>query len=164
MHDVGGMQRGHLVLIMRRGVIFLVLLLLRLFQQILFEEIGGEESSGEAQSGLDCRRVVAMFLDGFCFCGPLMHYAYEAYEHYFPLVRSECYCEDSIAHFDVSILDENDGRAVVKVANFKTDWKNVLIHVAFDQVFMMMFYLLGLMVITSVVEGHASDLGAELQN
>lgn len=132
--------------------------------ELSFDDIGGEESSGEAQSGLDCRRVVAMFLDGFCFCGPLMHYAYEAYEHYFPLVRSECYCDDSIAHFDLSMLDENDGRAVVKVANFKTDWKNVLIHVAFDQVFMMMFYLLGLMVITSVVEGHASDLGAELQN
>ena len=118
------------------------------------------DNTGEETSGLDGWRVFAMFIEGLCFSGPSMHYAYDFYERLYPIVR--CDCVEPIVHEDVQILDANGD--IIRVANFKTEWKNVLIHVAFDQIFMAMWYVAGLMIITCVIEGHSSDLGAELQN
>ena len=89
-----------------------------------------------------------------------MHYAYEFYEHVFPIVT--CNCVEPIVHEDVQILDANGD--AIRVSDFKTEWRNVLIHVAFDQIFMAMWYVAGLMIITCIIEGHASDLAAELEN
>ncbi|KAL7434701.1 hypothetical protein ACHAXM_004329 [Skeletonema potamos] len=115
------------------------------------------ENTGE---GLDGWRVFAMFIEGLCFSGPSMHYAYEFYEHLFPIVR--CDCVEPVIHQDVEILDKHGN--VIRVADFKTEWKNVLIHVAFDQIFMAMWYVAGLMIITCVIEGHSDELASELQN
>lgn len=106
----------------------------------------------DESSGLDNRRVIAMFIEGLCFAGPVMHFAYEKYEYYFPILR----CDST------EPIDKHD--TPVRVANVKTVWKNVLVHVTLDQIFMMIFYVFGLMTITSVVEGHASHVAAELQN
>jgi hypothetical protein len=115
------------------------------------------ENTGE---GLDGWRVFAMFIEGLCFSGPSMHYAYEFYEHLFPIVS--CDCVEPIVHDEVEVLDA-DGN-VIRVANFKTEWGNVLIHVAFDQIFMAMWYVAGLMIITCVIEGHSEQLADELKN
>jgi hypothetical protein len=114
----------------------------------------------DGAGGLDGRRVFAMFIEGSCFSGPIMHYAYEVYEHLFPIVRNDCV--EPIVHCDAEIYDKYDN--VVPLHNLKTEWKNVLVHVAFDQIFMAIFYVAGLMIITCVIEGHSDELLAELQN
>ncbi|KAL7496511.1 hypothetical protein ACHAWT_007023 [Skeletonema menzelii] len=118
------------------------------------------DNTGEDSTGLDGWRVFAMFIEGLCFSGPSMHYAYEFYEHLFPIVR--CDCVEPIVHEDVQILDSKGN--VIRVADFKTQWKNVVIHVAFDQIFMAMWYVAGLMIVTCVIEGHSDDVLNELQN
>jgi hypothetical protein len=116
----------------------------------------GIEQAFHETSGLDGRRIFAMFIEGFCFSGPMMHFAYEAYEHLFPIVSCD--------YTDTSNENDSIEHAVFPVAKFKTVWRNVLIHVAFDQIFMATFYVFGFMIITAVVEGHASDMSEELQN
>lgn len=119
-----------------------------------------DDNDDGGAGGLDSRRVCAMFIEGFCFSGPLMHYSYEAYEHLFPIVRNDCV--EPIVHCDSEIFDKYGN--VVPLHNLKTEWKNVLVHVAFDQIFMAIFYVAGLMIITCVIEGHSDELLAELQN
>lgn len=114
----------------------------------------------DGAGGLDGRRVFAMFIEGSCFSGPIMHYAFEAYEHLFPIIRNDCV--EPIFHCDAEIWDKHDN--VVPLHKLKTEWKNVLVHVAFDQIFMAIFYVAGLMIITCVIEGHSDELLAELQN
>ena len=114
----------------------------------------------DGAGGLDGRRVFAMFIEGSCFSGPIMHYAYAVYEHLFPIIRNDCV--EPIVHCDSEIFDKYDN--VVPLHNLKTEWKNVLVHVAFDQIFMAIFYVAGLMIITCVIEGHSDELLAELQN
>lgn len=119
-----------------------------------------DDNDDVGAGGLDGRRVFAMFIEGSCFSGPIMHYAYAVYEHLFPIVRNDCV--EPIVHCDAEIFDEYDN--VVPLHNLKTEWKNVLVHVAFDQIFMAIFYVAGLMIITCVIEGHSDELLAELQN
>ena len=115
-----------------------------------------DDDNDVGAGGLDGRRVFAMFIDGSCFSGPLMHYAFEAYEHLFPIIiRNDCACDAQIV-----VLDDN----TVPVHNFQTEWKHVIIHVAFDQIFMAIFYVAGLMIITGVIEGHSDELLAELHD
>jgi len=123
------------------------------------------DNTGEDSTGLDGWRVFAMFIEGLCFSGPSMHYAYELYEHLFPIVRCDCECVDvEQIHEDVQVqvLDDNDDNTQVSVSN--TQWKNAIIHVAFDQIFMAMWYVAGLMIVTCVIEGHSDDVLNELQN
>ena len=119
-----------------------------------------DDNEDNGAGGLDGRRVFAMFIEGSCFSGPIMHYAFEVYEHLFPIVRSDCV--EPIVHCDAEIFDKYDN--IVPLHNLKTEWKNVLVHVAFDQIFMAIFYVAGLMIITCVIEGHSDELLAELQN
>ncbi len=114
----------------------------------------------DGAGGLDGRRVFAMFIEGSCFSGPTMHYAFAVYEHLFPIIRNDCV--EPIVHCDAEIWDKHDN--VAPLHNLKTEWKNVLVHVAFDQIFMAIFYVAGLMIITCVIEGHSDELLAELQN
>lgn len=118
-----------------------------------------DDDNDVGAGGLDGRRVFAMFIDGSCFSGPLMHYAFEAYEHLFPIIiRNDCV--EPIVRCDAEIWDDN----TVPVHNFQTEWKHVIVHVAFDQIFMAIFYVAGLMIITGVIEGHSDDLLAELHD
>ncbi len=132
------------------------------------------ENTGEESSGLDGRRVLAMFIEGLCFSGPSMHYAYEYFEYLFPIFTC-CHCMEPVLHEeDVQVVQANgDVIPVVRedvvddaahVADKETDWKNVLIHVAFDEIFMGMWYVAGLMFITCVIEGHYDDLASEFKN
>ena len=119
----------------------------------------------EDSTGLDGWRVFAMFIEGLCFSGPSMHYAYELYEHLFPIVRCDCECvdvEQIHENVQVQVLDDNDDNTQVSVSN--TEWKNAIIHVAFDQIFMAMWYVACLMIVTCVIEGHSDDLLDELRN
>lgn len=151
--------------------------------ELTFEDIGDGASSGK----LDGRRSFAMFVDGLVF-GPLMHYSYELYEHYFPILRRcNCVCQSGVCWDDDALLadaidekdntlltDKSDENAtiVIPVVNveadtdeFETDWTNVLIHVAFDQILMGMVYVFGFMSITALIEGHSlSSLAAELHD
>ena len=111
-------------------------------------------------SSFDGWRVLAMFVEGLCFSGPSMHFAFEFYERLFPIVRHDFV--EPIVHENVQLVDANGD--AIPVPAFKTEWRNVLIHVAFDQIVMAMWYVAGLMLITCVIEGHYDELGAELQN
>eukprot|EP00986_Skeletonema_menzelii_P019199 scaffold27102_cov166-Skeletonema_menzelii.AAC.1 len=96
----------------------------------------------EDSTGLDGWRVFAMFIEGLCFSGPNVEQIHEDVQ--------------------VQVLDDNDDNTQVSVSN--TQWKNAIIHVAFDQIFMAMWYVACLMIVTCVIEGHSDDLLDELRN
>ena len=126
-------------------------------------------------STLDTLRLLAMFIEGVCYSGPLLHYVFEFYECIFPiqcLEDSGCnYADDTITvTSNVSIASQASmsSRAHPSAhADYMMSQKkflNAFLHVAFDQIIMAFPYVGGLMIITAVVEGHASDLGYELRH
>jgi len=128
-----------------------------------------DSEDASTSTGLDGRRVLAMFIEGLCWSGPSMHYAYEYFEYFFPIFAC-CNCIEP----DGQVLDDNGNVVVVpvvdavddatNVSNQEPDWKNVMIQVAFDEVIMGAWCIAGLMLITSVIEGHSDELASELQN
>lgn len=125
-------------------------------------ELSFDNDGEDSETLLDGRRVFAMGIEGMCFSGPSMHYAYELYDYLFPIIRCDpCECSEHI-HEGVQIEANDDITQEVSESN--TEWKNAIIHVAFDQIVMAMWYVACLMIVTNIIEGHSDELIEELQS
>ena len=121
---------------------------------------------------LDERRIIAMFIEGLCFSGPLLHFVFEFYEYIFPihcLERPLDGCDPSeneieIQKDDDTHLESNHHIVHQDYMMSQRRCLNAFLHVAFDQVVMAFPYVGGLMIITSLVEGHGDELAEELEN
>jgi len=99
---------------------------------------------------LDKRRMMAMFLDGLMFTGPLLHYVYELYEWILP--THDKVIEDGIAQTDKEKSSSARKRLLAVTA-----------HVLFDNFVMIFAYISLLMITTGVMEGRASGIPNELK-
>lgn len=99
---------------------------------------------------LDKRRMMAMFIDGLMFTGPLLHYVYELYEWVLPSHDKD---EDN----SISQTDKE------KSSSARKRLLAVTIHVLFDNFVMIFGYISLLMITTGVMEGRASSIPNELR-
>mmetsp|Transcript_6915 Transcript_6915/g.15203 ORF Transcript_6915/g.15203 Transcript_6915/m.15203 type:complete len:352 (+) Transcript_6915:185-1240(+) len=118
----------------------------------------------------DKRRIFAMFIEGSCVSGPMLHFVFEWYEYLFPI-----HCLDGGSTEDSEIDEDNDehsigletsssNKPVAEYVMSRRMYFNAFLHVLFDQVVMAFPYVAGMMIVTGVVEGHGSTLAEELEN
>jgi hypothetical protein len=115
----------------------------------------------------DRRRIFAMFIEGCCVSGPMLHFVFEFYEYVMPI-----HCIDECVHKENESLMDNDLSVPENELDAaydheyhvsKRQYLAALLHVAFDQVIMAFPYVGGMMICTALVEGHGSDLAEELE-
>ncbi|KAL7473782.1 hypothetical protein ACHAXS_014460 [Conticribra weissflogii] len=100
----------------------------------------------------DKRRMFAMYCDGFLCTGPILHYVYEFYEKILPIEGE-------------SNLDDTDTMTPQqKSTAARKRFQAALIHVLFDNIFMAVFYVFAMMVVTSILEGRYHLLFHEIRN
>ncbi|KAL7527864.1 hypothetical protein ACHAXR_002171 [Thalassiosira sp. AJA248-18] len=112
-----------------------------------------------SSSGLDKRRMMALFIDGMVITGPLLHYVYEFYERVLPT-------------HDNSNNSTNDNHHQSSAASSaEANRQNnrflipALIHVLFDNFIMVSVYIAVLMVTTGLLEGrHYAFIPHELKH
>ncbi|KAL7475953.1 hypothetical protein ACHAW6_001844 [Cyclotella cf. meneghiniana] len=137
---------------------------------VLAQIIEYETDFDDEDKFLDNRRIFAMFIEGSCVSGPLLHFAFQFYEYIFP-VHCTDECVDSVRRdqdltLTSSFCGEDDGIAVAsdhECQSNKRQYLAAFLHVVFDQVIMAFPYVGGMMIVTSLVEGHGSTLGQELK-
>lgn len=105
----------------------------------------------------DRRRIFAMFVEGTFVSGPMLHFVFEFYEYIIPI---HCQCE----HNDVNLLDndisefsgdiDTGAQTDLDYEVSKRQYLAAFLHVAFDQVVMAFPYVAGMMIVTSLIEGH----------
>lgn len=115
----------------------------------------------------DRRRIFAMFIEGSCVSGPMLHFVFEFYEYVIPIhCVDECMHKEneSLMNNDLSLPDDElDTKNELEYAVSKRQYLAALLHVAFDQVIMAFPYVGGMMICTALVEGHGDDLAEELE-
>ena len=110
----------------------------------------------------DRRRIFAMFIEGTFVSGPMLHFVFELYEYIIPI---HCECEHNDANLLDNDISEFDGD-VDAGAGAQSDqeyevsrrqYLAAFLHVAFDQVVMAFPYVAGMMIVTSLIEGHGEE-------
>ncbi|KAL7517458.1 hypothetical protein ACHAWX_002377 [Stephanocyclus meneghinianus] len=119
----------------------------------------------------DNRRIFAMFIEGSCVSGPMLHFVFEFYEYICPIhCIDECVHKDQDLKSTGSFCDEEDGEPKTTSPPEQTytvskrQYLAAFLHVAFDQVVMAFPYVAGMMIVTALVEGHGSNLAEELED
>ena len=159
--------------------------LLSLMGDVLAQHLEQNFDNDDPASSWDKLRMLAMFLEGFCYSGPLLHYVFEFYEYIFPIQCVEdttagcnnnnnsgfdCLGDDITVNSSISHASHSSlARSVhptphAEYLMSQKKFVNAFLHVAFDQIIMAFPYVFGLMVITALVEGHADDLMYELKH
>lgn len=100
----------------------------------------------------DKRRMFAMYCDGFFCTGPILHYVYEFYEKILPIEDESNLCDTD------TMTPQQKSKAARK------RFQAALLHVLFDNIFMAVFYVFAMMVVTSILEGRYDHLSHEIQN
>jgi hypothetical protein len=115
----------------------------------------------------DNRRIFAMFIEGSCVSGPMLHFVFEFYEYIFPIhCIDECVHKDQDLKSTGSFAEEEVNPEIPSDQTYevsKRQYLAALLHVAFDQVVMAFPYVAGMMIVTALVEGHGSNLAQELE-
>lgn len=96
---------------------------------------------------LDKRRMMAMFCDGFLCTGPLLHFVYEFYERIVPIHE----IKDDMTKQEKSLATKKRLMAA-------------FLHVSFDNIFMSVFYVFAMMVVTALLEGRYQHISYELKH
>ncbi len=92
-----------------------------------------------ASKSLDKLRMIAFFIDGTLFTGPLLHYVYKLYEHVYPINGG----------------DDRKGNS--------DSLKRAFVHVLFDNYVMIVAYISLMMCSTALVEGRYKSIPHEFK-
>mmetsp|Transcript_13732 Transcript_13732/g.28992 ORF Transcript_13732/g.28992 Transcript_13732/m.28992 type:complete len:303 (+) Transcript_13732:177-1085(+) len=144
------------------------------FADAIAQLIENSTNLREGATEFDQRRTLAMFVEGSCVSGPILHYAFELYEHVFPICFDDCSdgMSAELGSNPAEYLESppacTAGRSEWAVPNkFSASRRkllNAFLHVAFDQIFMAFIYVGALMIVTALLEGHGDQLAEELEN